>query len=474
MKILVIEDEKLLADAIKALLESKGFCVEAVYDGQTGADYAELGVYDLLILDVMMPGLDGYAVARQVRAKRCARPILMLTARAAVEDRIEGLNAGADYYLTKPFDTRELLACINALLQAAANRPFSADRPFAAGRPDAVNLPYFVLQFGRHGELLTAGADTVTPDDEQTLQKIVDAALQSPDSVGVLKDEQLRFLRTDTPEGLRILYADISSELATMRNLRRNCVLIGVLGFAGFLFISFLLARWAVKPVEKAWQQQRQFVADASHELKTPLSVILTNAELLQAEGCGAEEETGFAANILLMANRMRALIAGLLELARADNGAVRQAFAHVDLSALVENAALPYEPMYYEKGLSLRCEIEPGVTVTGSQMHLTQTFCILLDNALKYSAPGAAVELRLKRQGRHCLLRVSNEAPPIEPEKLKYLFERFYRADAARNAPDSYGLGLSIAERIVKEHKGRIWAESSGGWNRFFVQLPL
>ena len=337
-----------------------------------------------------------------------------------------------------------------------------------------MNLPYFVLQFGRHGELLTAGTDTVTPDDEQTLQKIVDAALQSPDSVGVLKDEQLRFLRTDTPEGLRILYADISSELATMRNLRRNCVLIGVLGFAGFLFISFLLARWAVKPVEKAWQQQRQFVADASHELKTPLSVILTNAELLQAENCGAEEKSCFAANILLMANRMRALIAGLLELARADNGAVRQAFARVDLSALVENAALPYEPMYYEKGLSLRCEIEPGVTVTGSQMHLTQTVCILLDNALKYSAPGAAVELRLKRQGRRCLLRVSNEAPPIEPEKLKHLFERFYRADAARNAPDSYGLGLSIAERIVKEHKGRIWAESSGGWNRFFVQLPL
>lgn len=117
MKILVIEDEKMLADAIKALLQSKGFTVEAVYDGQTGADYAELGVYDLLILDVMMPGLDGYAVARQVRAKRCTTPILMLTARTAVEDRIEGLNAGADYYLSKPFDTRELLACINALLR---------------------------------------------------------------------------------------------------------------------------------------------------------------------------------------------------------------------------------------------------------------------------------------------------------------------------------------------------------------------
>lgn len=117
MKILIIEDERLLADSIKTLLEKKGFDVEAVYDGETGEEYAELGVYDLLILDVMMPKLDGYQVAKKVRAKRCSTPILMLTAKAELEDRIEGLNAGADYYLTKPFDIRELLACINALLR---------------------------------------------------------------------------------------------------------------------------------------------------------------------------------------------------------------------------------------------------------------------------------------------------------------------------------------------------------------------
>lgn len=117
MKILVIEDEKLLAQSLKSLLESKGFQVETVYDGESGAEYAELGVYDLLILDVMMPGLDGYQAARRVRSKRCATPILMLTAKSELEDRIEGLNAGADYYLTKPFDSRELLACINALLR---------------------------------------------------------------------------------------------------------------------------------------------------------------------------------------------------------------------------------------------------------------------------------------------------------------------------------------------------------------------
>jgi DNA-binding response OmpR family regulator len=117
MKILIIEDEKLLADSLKAMLEKKGFDVETVYDGESGAEYAELGVYDLLILDVMMPKMDGLTVARQVRAKRCSTPILMLTAKSSLEDRILGLNAGADYYLTKPFDSRELLACINALLR---------------------------------------------------------------------------------------------------------------------------------------------------------------------------------------------------------------------------------------------------------------------------------------------------------------------------------------------------------------------
>ena len=122
MKILVIEDEVLLANSIKALLENKGFDVECVYDGEDGALYAETGVYDLLILDVMMPKMNGYEVAKKVRFDRCTTPILMLTARSGIEDRLEGLNAGADYYLTKPFDSRELLACINVLLRRQGNQ----------------------------------------------------------------------------------------------------------------------------------------------------------------------------------------------------------------------------------------------------------------------------------------------------------------------------------------------------------------
>ncbi len=117
LRVLVIEDEKLLADSIKSLLSKKGFEVDIAYDGERGYEYAELGIYDLIILDIMIPKIDGYEIAKKIRAKRIGTPILILTAKSELEDRIAGLNSGADYYLTKPFDTRELLACINALLR---------------------------------------------------------------------------------------------------------------------------------------------------------------------------------------------------------------------------------------------------------------------------------------------------------------------------------------------------------------------
>ena len=117
MKILIVEDDRPLSDSLRALLEGRGYQTEAAYDGEAGVDHALLGVYDLIILDVMLPKLDGRQAARQIRARKCAAPILMLTARGELDDRVEGLNAGADYYLTKPFDTRELLACVGALLR---------------------------------------------------------------------------------------------------------------------------------------------------------------------------------------------------------------------------------------------------------------------------------------------------------------------------------------------------------------------
>ncbi len=117
MMILVIEDNRLLCESICDLLHEHGFATEAAYDGDAGLEFALTGVYDLIVLDVMLPGLDGFAIARQLRGRHVGTPILMLTARTGLDDRVEGLNAGADYYLGKPFEGRELLACVNAILR---------------------------------------------------------------------------------------------------------------------------------------------------------------------------------------------------------------------------------------------------------------------------------------------------------------------------------------------------------------------
>ena len=348
--------------------------------------------------------------------------------------------------------------------------------PFMARPPQMpaseVRLPYFAVQVNFEGEIQTLGGGFFDLSDEEEVEKIVRLALDSSEEIGVLQEYNMRFCKTGGWGVETIVFADMTSEQATMENLVQTCVLIGVLSFAGFLFISLQLAKWAVKPVDQAWKQQKQFVADASHELKTPLTVIMTNAELLQNREYDEEAREHFSASILTMSQQMRGLVEGLLDLARVDNGAVKAAFETVDISALVEETCMVFEPLYFEKELGLDCRVEPDVTVRGSAIHLERVLKILLDNAMKYSTPGT-VSVTLREQGSGCLITVSNPGPEISPEDRKNIFKRFYRVDKSRQRDGSYGLGLSIAENIVQEHRGKIWVESSGGENRFHVSIP-
>ena len=335
-------------------------------------------------------------------------------------------------------------------------------------------LPYFYVSVNSFGELSATFSGYYDLTDTDALQEIISLTLSDPAQSGVLKDCGLRFLKRTTPFGQSIVFADMSSELATMGSLVKNCVIIGIASFIAFLGLSFLLAGWAVKPVESAWNQQRQFVSDASHELKTPLTVILTNAELLQQGGYAEEDREKFVSSILTMSHQMRGLVESLLELARVDNGGQNMVFSRLNYSELVTDALLPFEPVYFEKGLLLESEVAEGVFVKGSAQHLKQVLDILLDNASKYAAPDSTVQVTLRTQGAHCLLSAANPGEEISKEDLKNIFKRFYRVDKARSMNHSYGLGLAIAEGIIHRHNGKIWAESGGGINTFFVQLPL
>lgn len=121
MRVLIVEDERKISAYVKRGLEEQGYAVDAVYTGRDALDWAEAAPYDLIILDILLPELDGLSVCRELRRSGARMPILMLTARDAVDDRVAGLDAGADDYLVKPFALKELLARLRALTRRAAN-----------------------------------------------------------------------------------------------------------------------------------------------------------------------------------------------------------------------------------------------------------------------------------------------------------------------------------------------------------------
>ena len=359
-----------------------------------------------------------------------------------------------------------------SMMQDIAASPFQLVIP--GENRDELRLPYFILEVDSRGELAAAGG-YYDLSDVDFLQRLADTSLASGKHTGTLPSYNLRFCTVSTPVSHRIVFADMSSELATLDSLMRTCILIGAISFLAFLFISLLLARWAVRPVDQAWRQQRQFVADASHELKTPLTVIMTNAELLRSEEYDAAAKSQFSASILTMSRQMRGLVERLLELARVDNGQVSTARSLCDLSDLTTQAILPFDAVFFEKGLTLTSQIQPDLFVHGSASHLEEVVEILLDNAQKYSAPGGETAVRLRQHHHgHCLLTVSNPGAPLSRQQLQDIFKRFYRTDQSRSRDGSFGLGLSIAQAIVTEHRGKIWAESADGINTFCVQLPL
>ena len=335
-------------------------------------------------------------------------------------------------------------------------------------------LPGFVVELDYQGAVEVRGMGYYELSDESLVGELLERVRNTDEKTGILLKDRMQYLVHSTPIGQTIVFVEITSQLETMRELLKSSFLIGILSIGTFLAISFSFAHWAVQPVEKAWDQQKKFVADASHELKTPLTVIMTNAELLQDDSVPESERAHFLQNILTMTGQMRFLVEDLLDLARVDNGIATLDFSPVDFSELAEREVLLFEPVYFEQGLFLASDIAPGLRVWGSGAHLEQAMEVLLDNGLKYSTPGGTICMELKRQGKHCLLRVKSPGEEISKEDLKNIFKRFYRIDQARGRNGSSGLGLSIAGGIVKAHDGRIWAESADGINTFSVRLNL
>lgn len=340
-------------------------------------------------------------------------------------------------------------------------------------RSAEVRMPYFVIQQSILGEIKVIGNTHFDISNADFIHQIMRSVYAQRSDTGNLPEYDLKFKVITQPTVQSIICLDISANGRALTSLIQTSIVTCIIALAAFTFISILLARWAVKPVDKALQQQKQFISDASHELKTPLTVIMSNAELMQGAENMEQDQVQYTENILSSAKQMRRLVEGMLDLARADNGQIQTHFADSDFSKIVNDAILNFEAVFFEQGLTLNANIQENLTVHGSKQHLGQLIDILLDNAQKYSSPGI-VDVELRRFGNsQCLLTVSNPGTPIPNSDLEKIFQRFYRTDSARTDSSSFGLGLSIAQRITQEHGGQIWAESNSSGNRFSVLLP-
>ena len=343
---------------------------------------------------------------------------------------------------------------------------------YGISQPGVDSIPCFVAEVYGSGTVRVAGNSYYDLSDETRLADIVTAALHRTADSGTLDEYHLRYLRQTGYATTAIAFTDTYLEYTSLRTLLSACSLVGSVALVVLFLCSYLLSGVVTKPVGAAWAQQEQFLSDASHELKTPLTVILSSADLLRRSA--APEQEAYIDNIQAESRRMRSLVEDMLTLFRAQKSAGTLLDTTADVSEMAVTAALRFEPVAFEAGHLLEYDIAPGLSVRGDGAKLGQALAVLLDNAVKYAAPGTPIQLDAARQGSRAVLAVTNRGEDIPADKLPHIFDRFYRADEARTDGSSFGLGLAIAKAIVDAHRGTIRCESGGGVTRFIISLPL
>ncbi len=325
---------------------------------------------------------------------------------------------------------------------------------------------FYSVAVAEDGTVLQTENESGTLYSDETLAAYANEITDSGAETGRIKN--LTFLKAQKDGYTLVAFIDNAIMQGGMATVFRNTLIFGGVAVVAVFLVAVLLARRIVAPLEESFQKQKQFISDAGHELKTPVSVISANAELLSREIGGNR----WLANIQYENERMGSLVRQLLDLAKMEN--VMPQTERLDLSRLVRGELLPFESVAFEQGLELRAAIADGIAVSGDAGRLKQLVSILIDNAIRHSENGKEIAVTLKAVHGYAALSVVNEGKAIPPEQQKQIFERFYRVDTARSDDGHFGLGLAIARAVTESHKGHIGLSCHDGKVEFTAQLPL
>ena len=346
----------------------------------------------------------------------------------------------------------------------SAPEPPGGKRPLDR-EPDYQLSTFYSVAFASDGSVLAADTGEKSVYSQEDLVSIAREILEGNGTSG--RKGSLAYIVSRRPDYTLVAMMDNTVSENGLSTLLRNVLIVGTAAIVLMFFLSLFLSKQIIRPLEENDLRQKQFISDASHELKTPLAVIGTNAELLSRE-IGKSE---WLDNIRYENERMGSLVTQLLDLSRAESAQLPA--EQTDLSRIVSGEVLAFEPLAFEQGKVIRSDIREGISLPGNRTQLAQIVSILLDNAVRH-ASGSEISLSLKLRGHEAVLAVSNDSQPLPPEKLAHLFDRFYRVDEARSDQGNhYGLGLSIAKAIAERHGGSISAACRDGQICFTVLLP-
>lgn len=350
------------------------------------------------------------------------------------------------------------------------------------GGPPQANMLILAVDLDSDGIVLATNEAPLLIDSS-TLSDVIANILASDKSEDWDDNLHIAWKRAQRPSGAwRVVIADTSAADLGLRSLAFRNAGSALMAMAALLLIAVGLSTWVLRPVEQAWRQQRQFVADASHELKTPLAVIIANTQILTNDPAITDDSRRWVQSTADESAHMKNLVEELLELARTDETIagttdVMQRMP-IDFSSMVESSALEFDAIAFERGTLIEEVVEPDITVTGDPEWLRRLCNILIDNACKYSQGSEPVRVTLAREGRRCTLSVNNHGNVIDEKDLPHVFDRFYRTDKARSRDErtgGFGLGLAIAQGIADSHGGSIDVSSNAqDGTTFRVVLPI
>ncbi len=308
-------------------------------------------------------------------------------------------------------------------------------------------------------------SDSYTDEEIQSYCEEILAGEKRQGTIG-----QLRYTVNEGKGGFTIAFIDHTAAENSGKNLLTISIILGIAGLIAFAFLSYYISGLMVRPVEEAFEKQKQFISDASHELKTPIAVVLSNSELLEDQ-IGKNKQLSY---IKKECDQMHHLVTSLLTLTRLEQTPYEtMEKVNFSLSNALLERILPLESIAFEKGITMEEKIAPDIAFCGVKEQLQQVAGILIDNALNHTTEKGRIDISLHKTAHHIVFTVSNTGDAIPEEEREHLFERFYRVDKARNrASGHYGLGLSIAKTIVTNHKGKIRVECENGVTSFIVTL--